>query len=88
MDTVKPAGHRHSQAPTGMLAEKDLGTAALFGRELIRGHQVHRGARKDSLSTAPSFVQHHPAEGEVVIDRRSDIPGPAYAACLDKYVIT
>ena len=70
--SLAPDVHRHPEAPTGMRAEEDFGARALLGRELIRSHQLHGGAGKDLLAAMPAFVQHHAAEGEVVIDRRDE----------------
>ena len=62
--------HRHSEAPAAVPTEKDFAAGALFRRDLVRGHQFHCGARNNLLIAVPAFVQHHAAEGKVVIDGR------------------
>src|ERR1700730_12309713 len=35
--------YRHSEAPAGIVAEKDFGACSLLGLELIGGHEFHGG---------------------------------------------
>ena len=69
---VAPDVHRHAETPTAVITEKDLCTGALLRRELIRSHQLHGGARKHLLAAVSALVQHHAAEGQVIVDRRDE----------------
>ena len=62
---------RSSLAPAAGLPEagEKLGGRFLFGGEVIGGHQLDRKPRQDTLAAVLSPIQHHPAEGEIIIDR-------------------
>ena len=55
---------------------KNGDAAFCSGGDLVGRHQLDRRARQDALAAVPAVVQHHLAEGEIVVDRR-DQPAAA-----------
>src|ERR1700749_4623479 len=68
-----------------MASEEDCRACTLRWREMVGSHQLYRRARQNLLFAVAAagvlpFVQHHAAEGKVIIDG-GDKPSTARFAC-------
>ena len=70
-DFLAPNVNGYSKPPAGMRAEEEFGAIALFKCEVIRSHQFHRRAGQNLHITILSFIKHHLAKGEIIIDSRN-----------------
>src|SRR6266852_9950660 len=74
---VAPGDHGQTEPPAVAIeiAPAQTGRRLLLGRELIGRHGLDRRPGQDALAPMPARVQHHPTEGEVVIDGRDETAG-------------
>src|SRR5712692_12096888 len=74
---VAPGDHGQTEPPAVAIeiAPAQTGRRLLLGRELIGRHGLDRRPGQDALAPMPALVQHHPTEGEVVIDGRDETAG-------------
>src|SRR5260370_41845911 len=63
--------------PTSAVAEKKFRALALFRRELVRHHQLDGRPRQDALAAVQPPVQHHAAEGKIVVEVETRPEPPA-----------